>query len=57
MNLLMSILRRRPRFGRGLGVGWLVSFALGYVVRDLLDDNSEIKKRFSKKKKDKEDED
>ena len=51
MNFLMEIIRRRPSLGRSLGVGWLVSFALGYVVRDLLDDDSDIRKRFSRKRK------
>ena len=50
MNILLTLLRRRPRVGRGLGIGWLVSFALGYAVRDLMDEDSQIRKRLQKKK-------
>ena len=57
MDLLLAVLRRRPRFGRGLGVGWIVSFALGYAVRSLLDENSDIRKKLKKKIKKEEDAD
>ncbi len=46
--------------GRGLGIGWIFSFAMGLLIRDLMDDEgltrSFFRKKTSRKTKDEENE-
>lgn len=36
----------RPWRGRGLGLGWILAFGLGYALRDLQEPDSQVRKLF-----------